>query len=102
MTPTTPEESDATTAPSASAPPARQALEPSNPFMSALIVFMILFAIVAIILYIVAGSQGPYSDPDSSIPFVVAGNTWLEFAGVFFVAAMIVGGINWHLTKLKK
>lgn len=83
----------------AAAPPVGERF---NPFMAALVTFARVLGVAAAILYIVASSQGPYPAPDASTGFVTAANTWLEVSGAFVVAAMVVGGINWHLTKLKK
>jgi hypothetical protein len=74
-----------------------------NPFLITLVVLTAVFGVVGVVLYFLGSAQNPIGDdPAASLPFLVAGNSWMSFAGVTFLATMIVGGINWQLSKVQK
>ena len=74
-----------------------------NPYLVALVTLTCIFAAIAVILYITGATQNQYGDdPAGQLADVSAGNSWLSFAGLMFLGAMIVGGITWHSDNSKK
>lgn len=69
-----------------------------NPFQTALIVFTVIFAVVAGILYIVAASAtGAYGEPDPAkqFTFLVSAGSWASFAGISLIATLVVSALIW-------
>ena len=70
---------------------------PSNPYLGALIAMTSVLTAITLIFYLVGLARD--GQPDTPGVFA-AGTHWLGFAAISFLATMVVGGINWHLTRL--